>query len=150
MKIGSKKQQDSKIASSVWSMLWKGCYKESIESTFSVKSSLACPPRLQIRLYNVNTQISFQTSSHFLQFQRLKILNVFLSGVPRPEVVCVCVCRGWVVKPLVYRQWKFRHVTLVKWVKTTASIWTTHSRSFDKMENVLSENFRGDNSTIIS
>ena len=111
MKIGSKKQQDAKIASSLWSMLWKRCYKGSIESTFSVKSSLACPPRLQIRLYNVNTQISFQcrTSSHFLQLQRLKILNVFLSGVPRPEVVyvcvCVCVCgggagRGVGVKPL--------------------------------------------------
>ena len=138
MKIGSKKHQDSKIASSVWSMLWKGCYKESIESTFSVKSSLACPPRLQIRLYNVNTQISFQTSSHFLQFQRLKILNVFLSGVPRPEVMCVCVCVcvcvwGGGVKPLVYRQWKLRHVTLVKWVKTSASIRTTHFRLFDKM-----------------
>ena len=37
------------------------------------------------------------------------------------------------VKPLVYRQWKLRHVTLVKWVKATASIRTTHCRSIDKM-----------------
>ena len=119
-------------------MLWKRCYKESIESTFSVKSSLACPPRLQIRLYNVNTQISFQcrTSSHFLQLQRLKILNVFLSGVPRPEVVyvCVCVCVwGGGCKTTFYRQWKLRHVTLVKWVKTSAFFRTTHFRLFDKM-----------------
>ena len=32
-----------------------------------------------------------------------------------------------------YRQWKLCHVTLVKWVKITASIQTTHCRSFDKM-----------------
>ena len=36
------------------------------------------------------------------------------------------------VKPLVYWQWKLRHVTLVKWVKTTAFTWVTHCRSFDK------------------
>ena len=54
------------------------------------------------------------------------------SGVPRPEVVCVCGVGGG-VKPLVYRQWKLRPVTLVKWVKTTASIQTTHCHSFDKM-----------------
>ena len=37
------------------------------------------------------------------------------------------------VKPLAYGQWKLCHVTLVKWVKITASIQTTHCRSFDKM-----------------
>ena len=51
------------------------------------------------------------------------------SGVPRPEVV------GEVggVKPLFYRQCKFCHVTLVKWVNTSASIQTTHCRSFHKI-----------------
>ena len=74
--------------------------------------------------------------------------------MPRPEVVCVCECvcahacvcvcverggevgdggRRGGVKPLVYRQWTLCHVTLVKWVKTTASIRTTHCRSFDQM-----------------
>ena len=59
------------------------------------------------------------------------------------------LCQGLffneVVKPLVYRQWKLRHVTLVKSVNTTASIRTTHRRSFHKIKNVLSENlkFRG-------
>ena len=62
---------------------------------------------------------------------------LFTSGMPRPEVV------GG-VKPFVYRQWKLRHVTLIKWVKTAASIRTTHCRSFDEKQNVLSENLRGD------
>ena len=34
--------------------------------------------------------------------------------------MCICVYI-YVVKPLVYRQWKLRHVTLVKWVITTDS-----------------------------
>ena len=46
------------------------------------------------------------------------------------------------VKPLVNPQWKVRHVTLVKSVNTTASIRTTHRRSFHKMKNVLSENLK--------
>ena len=40
---------------------------------------------------------------------------------------------GGGMKPLAYQQWKLCHVTLVKWVKITASIQTTHCRSFDKM-----------------
>ena len=50
-------------------------------------------------------------------------MSTVISGVPRPEVV------GG-VKSLVYRQWQLRHATLVKWVDTTASIRTTHCRSF--------------------
>ena len=54
------------------------------------------------------------------------------SGAPRPEVVGGRGGGG--VKPLVYRrQWKLRHMTLFKWVKTTASIRKTHCRSFDQM-----------------
>ena len=53
-----------------------------------------------------------------------------VSGVPRPEVVGV---GGRGVKPIVYRQWKLGHVTLVKWIKTTATIQATNCRSLDKM-----------------
>ena len=58
------------------------------------------------------------------------------SGEPKPEIV------GGSVKPLVYRQWQLSHVTLVKWVNTTASIRTIHCRSFHKIQNVLSENLK--------
>ena len=53
--------------------------------------------------------------------------KVTISGLPRPDI------GGRGVKPFVYRRWKLRHVTLVKWVKTAASIRTTHCRSFDKI-----------------
>ena len=43
------------------------------------------------------------------------------------------VVGGWGLKQFAYRQWKLCHVTLVKWVKITAPIQTTHCRSFDKM-----------------
>ena len=73
--------------------------------------------------------------------------NIF-SDMLRPEVEGRRRVGG--VKPLVYRQLKLRHVTLVNWVKAaTASIPRTHCRSFHETLNVLSENMRGDNSTII-
>ena len=71
-----------------------------------------------------------------LFFQDLE--KVICSRVPRPEVVG----EGRSVKPLVYRQWKLRHVTLVKSVNTTAFIQTTCCRTFHKMWNVLSENLK--------
>ena len=83
-----------------------------------------------------------QLQCYCLVGKTVNCMNVS-GGVPRLKVV-----RG--VKPLVYRRWKLRHVTLVKWVKTIASIRTTHCHSFDKMQNVLTKNSRGDNSTIIS
>ena len=48
------------------------------------------------------------------------------SDVPFPEVLVG-------VKPLVYPQWRLRHVFLVKWVNTTASIQATHCCSLHKM-----------------
>ena len=48
------------------------------------------------------------------------------SGVPMPEVV-----GGYKIAFL--PQWKLHHMSLVKWVKTIASIRTTHCCFFDKM-----------------
>ena len=76
-----------------------------------------------------------QLQCYCLVGKKVNCMNVS-GGVPRLEVV------GG-VKPLVYRQWKLRHVTLVKWVKTIASIRTTHCHSFDKMQNVLTKKFEG-------
>ena len=75
----------------------------------------------------------FKWHSHILKGEtKIKVYETRLnkltwSGVPRrPELVGS-------VKPFVYRQWKLRHVTVVKSVNTTASIRTTHCRSFHKM-----------------
>ena len=83
---------------------------------------------------NKPLQINYRNYKHFNEYsfnEDLKLAfnntDVQTSDVPRPEVV-----------------------TLVKWVKTTAFIRTTHCRSFDKMQNVLSENLRGNNLSIIS
>ena len=83
---------------------------------------------------NKPLQINYRNYKHFNEYsfnEDLKLAfnntDIQTSDVPRPEVV-----------------------TLVKWVKTTAFIRTTHCRSFDKMQNVLSENLRGNNLSIIS
>ena len=83
---------------------------------------------------NKPLHINYKNYKHFNEYsfnEDLKLAfnntDIQTSDVPRPEVV-----------------------TLVKWVKTTAFIRTTHCRSFDNMQNVLSENLRGNNLSIIS
>ena len=55
------------------------------------------------------------------------------SGVAEPEVMGGWGGGGRRVKPLVYQQWQLSHVTMVKWISTTASIRTIHCRSFHKV-----------------
>ena len=52
----------------------------------------------------------------------LLIKYIFWDSSSGVECVCGGGGGGGGVKPLVYSQWLFCHVTLIKWINTTASI----------------------------